>query len=164
MSILCSQWRAGSCLDLCFHFQYRQAQHRDTPRGKWLPDSSFINWDCTLLSFLNLSSHKHGEKTSKPAYREHLQPGRRDDKYVDKMLNLFWKFFMANRASLVTQLVKNLPAVQETRVWSLSWEDPLEKEMATHFSILAWRIPWKRLQYLGSQRVEHDCATFTFHV
>ena len=41
----------------------------------------------------------------------------------------------------MAQMVKNLPAVQETRVWSLGWEDPLEKEMATHSSILAWRIP-----------------------
>ena len=45
-------------------------------------------------------------------------------------------------ASLVAQLVKNLPAVRETQVRSLGWEDPLEKEMATHSSILAWRIPW----------------------
>ena len=48
-------------------------------------------------------------------------------------------FFLA---SLVTQMVKNLPAMQETWVRSQSWEDPLEKEMATHSSILAWRIPW----------------------
>ena len=47
-----------------------------------------------------------------------------------------------NRTSLVAQLVKNLPAVQETQVQSLGWEDPLEKEMAPHSSILAWRIPW----------------------
>ena len=47
-----------------------------------------------------------------------------------------------NMASLVAPLVKNLPAIQETRVWFLGWEDPLEKEMATHSSILAWRIPW----------------------
>ena len=60
---------------------------------------------------------------------------------MDKMLNLFWKFFMANRASLVTQLVKNLPAMQETRVRSLGQEDPLEKGMATHSNSLAWRIP-----------------------
>ena len=46
------------------------------------------------------------------------------------------------RASLVAQLVKYLPAMQETQVQFLGWEDPLEKEMATHFSILAWRIPW----------------------
>ena len=44
--------------------------------------------------------------------------------------------------SLVVEMVKNLPAMQETQVRSLSWEDPLEKGMATHSSILAWRIPW----------------------
>ena len=63
-------------------------------------------------------------------------------------------------ASLVAQTVKNLPAVQETWVSSLVQEDPLEKEMATHSSTLAWRIPWKeepdRLQSMGSQRVGHD--------
>ena len=52
-------------------------------------------------------------------------------------------------------MVKNLPAVQETRVRSLAWEDPWEKEMATHSSILAWRIPWieepRGLQSMGSQ-------------
>ena len=57
-------------------------------------------------------------------------------------------------------MVKNLPAVQETRVQSLSWEDPLEKGMATHSSILAWRISWTeepgRPQSMNSQRVEHD--------
>ena len=66
-------------------------------------------------------------------------------------------------ASLVVQLVKNLPAVQETWVWSLGWEDPLEKEMATHSSTLAWRIPWTeepgRPQSMESQRVRHNCAT-----
>ena len=63
-------------------------------------------------------------------------------------------------ASLVAQLVKNLPAMQETWVRSLGWEDPLEKEMATQSSILAWRIPWTEepggLQSTGSQRVGHD--------
>ena len=67
------------------------------------------------------------------------------------------------KASLVAQLVNNLPAMQETRVPSLGWEDPLEKEMATHSSILAWRIPWTeesgRLQSTGSQRVRHNLAT-----
>ena len=46
------------------------------------------------------------------------------------------------RTSLVAQMIKNLPAMRETQVWSLGWEDPLEDGMATHFSILAWRIPW----------------------
>ena len=62
--------------------------------------------------------------------------------------------------SLVSQLVKNLPAVQETWVQSLGWEDPLEKEMATHSSILAWKISWTEepgeLQSMGSQRVRHN--------
>ena len=66
-------------------------------------------------------------------------------------------------ASLVAQTVKRLPAMQETRVQSLGWEDPLEKEMATHSSILAWRIPWTEEpggpQSTGSQRVRHNCAT-----
>ena len=57
-------------------------------------------------------------------------------------------------ASLVAQLVKNLPAMQETWVRSLCWEDPLEKGMATHSSILAWRIPWT-IQSMGLQRVRH---------
>ena len=64
------------------------------------------------------------------------------------------------RASLVAQLVKRLPAVQETWVPSLGQEYPLEKEMATHSSTLAWKIPWMeepgRLQSMGSQRVRHD--------
>ena len=64
-------------------------------------------------------------------------------------------------ASLVAQLVKNPLAMQETWVWSLGWEDPLEKGKATYFSVLAWRIPWT-IQSMGSQRVGHDCATFTF--
>ena len=66
-------------------------------------------------------------------------------------------------ASLVAQSVKNLPAMQETRVRSLGWEDPLEKEMATHSSILGWKIPWTeesgKLQSIGLQRVEHNLAT-----
>ena len=73
-------------------------------------------------------------------------------KYLDKCYNVW--------ASLVAQRLKRLPAMQETWVRSLGWEDPLEKEMATHSSILAWRIPWTEepggLQSTGSQRVGHD--------
>ena len=69
------------------------------------------------------------------------------------------------RASLVAQRLKYLPAVRETWVQSLGREDPLEKEMATHSSILAWRIPWTEepggLQSTVSQRIGHD-FTFTF--
>ena len=68
---------------------------------------------------------------------------------------------LAFQPSLVAQRVK--PAMQETQVQSLGWEDPLEKEMATHFSIRAWRIPWmeepSRLQSKRSQRVRHNWAT-----
>ena len=63
----------------------------------------------------------------------------------------------------MAQTVKRLPAMQETRVWFLGREDPLEKEMAIHSSTLAWKIPWTeepdRLQSTGSQRVGHDWAT-----
>ena len=62
-------------------------------------------------------------------------------------------------------MVKNPPAMQETWVQSLGWEDPLEEGIAVHSSILAWRIPWTeepgRLQSVGSQRVKHNLATIT---
>ena len=65
-----------------------------------------------------------------------------------------------HRISLVAQMVKRLPTMQETRVRSLVWEDLLEKEMATHSSTLAWKIPWTEepggLQSVGLQRVGHD--------
>ena len=68
--------------------------------------------------------------------------------------------FTGDLASLVAQTVKRLSAMQETWVRSLGWEDPLEKEMAAHSSILAWKIPWTvepgRLPSMGSQRVGHD--------
>ena len=67
---------------------------------------------------------------------------------------------MGYLSSLVAQMVKCLPTMQETRVQSLGWEDPLDKEMATHSSILAWKIPWMeepvRLQSMGWQRIRHD--------
>ena len=72
-------------------------------------------------------------------------------------------FSYHNWASLFAQLIKNPPAMWETWVLSLGWEDPLEKGKATHSSILAWKIPWMeepgRLQSLGSQRVGHDWVT-----
>ena len=67
---------------------------------------------------------------------------------------------LASRASLVAQMLKNLPAMKETWVQFLSQEDPLEKEMAAHYSILAWRVPWTEepggLQSMGLQRVGHN--------
>ena len=72
------------------------------------------------------------------------------------ILSLYWQIW----ASLIVQSVNNLPAVQETQVRSLGWEDPLEKEMATHSSIITWKISWTEepgeVQSMGLQRVRHD--------
>ena len=92
------------------------------------------------------------------AMQETLVPfhalGRSSGKGIGYPLQYSW-------ASLVAQLVKNPPAMRETWVQSLGWEDPLEKGKATHYSILAWKIPWTG-ESMGSQRVGHDGATFTF--
>ena len=69
--------------------------------------------------------------------------------------HLFW-------VSLVTQTVKNLTTMWETWIRSLGQEDSLEKGMATHSSILAWRISWTA-EFMGSQRVGQDCETFASH-
>ena len=85
--------------------------------------------------------------------------GLREDGQGEELLSV-------ERASLGVQMVKSSPAMQETWVWSLGQEDPLEEEMATHSSIFAWRIPWTEetgsLQSMGSQRVGHDWETNTF--
>ena len=78
----------------------------------------------------------------------------------------FWPlaiYCLSNRASLVAQMLEHLAALLETWVRSLGWEDPLEKEMATHSSILAWSTPWTEepggLQSTGLPRVRHDWVT-----
>ena len=74
--------------------------------------------------------------------------------------NLYVRYVHIGWVSLVAQTVKNLPAMQETQVLSLSWKNPLEKGLATHSNILDWRIPWTEecggLQSMGSQRVKHN--------
>ena len=76
--------------------------------------------------------------------------------YILISLPALYKF----ASSLPGQMVKHLSTMRETRVQSLGWEDPLEKEMAIHSSTIAWKIPWTeepgRLQSMGSQRVGHD--------
>ena len=83
--------------------------------------------------------------------------GRKESDTTERLHFLFKVWW---GSSLVAQRLKCLPAMQETWVRSLGWEDPLEKEMATHPSILAWRIPWTEepggLQSTGLQRVGHD--------
>ena len=86
---------------------------------------------------------------------------------------LFAPFLISNcsdlwSTSLLAQTVKCQPTMLETWVWSLGWEDPLEKEMATHSSTLAWKIPWMEepgsVQSTGSQRVRHDWATSLYFI
>ena len=80
--------------------------------------------------------------------------------FVGKVKSLLFNMLSRLVTSLVAQRLKSLPPMQENRVLSLGLEDPLEKEMATHCNILAWRIPWTeelgKLQSMGSQRVRHD--------
>ena len=82
--------------------------------------------------------------------------------FVNKVMSLLFNMLsrFVIQAAWVAQMVKHLPTVEETRVQSLGWEDPLRKEMAAHSSTLAWKIPWTeergRLQSMGSQRVRHD--------
>ena len=90
-------------------------------------------------------------------------PGRRGGTWIRLgfiSFSLSLQICLELTISLVAQMVKCLPAMQKTQVHSLGWEDPLEKEMATHSSTLAWKIPWmeesRRLQSMGSQRVGHD--------
>ena len=82
---------------------------------------------------------------------------------VTTRIDCMYAHIKKKKTFLVAQMLKNLPAMWETQVWSLGWEHPLEKGMATHSSILAWTIPWTeeptRLQSMGLQRVKHDWAT-----
>ena len=116
---------------------------------------------CVLDKTLNLSVHFHRRNEN-------------NDSYLRTFLLVQWLRLGVSSAgclglipaqamrwaSLVAQRLKRLPAMRETWVRSLGREDPLEKEMATHSSTLAWRIPWMeepgRLQSVGSQRVGHD--------
>ena len=81
-------------------------------------------------------------------------------KLKEKQEQINRKRLKKNMAVLVAQMVNNLPSVWETWFQSLGWKDPLEKGMATHSSVLAWRIPWTEepggLQLMGLQRVRHD--------
>ena len=104
-----------------------------------------------------LQSHSHQDRIVL-AQRQKYRSMEQNRKPRDKSTHLWTPW-----ASLVAQRLKHLPGMQEIWVRSLGWEDPLEKEMAIHSSILAWRIPWtekpSKLQSTGSQRVRHNWVT-----
>ena len=127
------------CSDIIFSLGLKMFRPCQTP----------VNFSCTSLASELWRSIQEGAYLNP----EDLQP-------LD--LSMIPQLLM-RRASLVAQWVKSLPAVWENWVRSLAWEDPLEKEMATHSSIVAWRSPWTEepggLQSTGSQIVRHDWVT-----
>ena len=121
-------------------------------------------WGCRVVYKLNDLACMHA------GYRRHRGRHGKREEYCSKF-DVFIISWIPNDilwASLVAQMVKNLPAMWETWVWSLGQKDSLEKGMATHSSILAWKIPWTeesgRLWSMGSQRVRQDLATNTFDI
>ena len=103
------------------------------PITSWEIDDETVE---TVSDFIFWGSKITADGDCSHEIKRHLLLGRK------VMSNLDSIFKSTDRASLVAQLVKNLPAMWETLVRSLGWEDPLEKRKATHSSILAWRIPW----------------------
>ena len=118
----------------------------------WGPERGAMDWSTWVMGALEEKDRGEVEARS---YREDL--------FLNFPSALLMSMPCCFRASLVAQ---NLPAMQKTEVWSLGREDPLEKGMVTHSSILSWRIPRTgepgRLQSMGSQRVRYDWATNTF--
>ena len=116
------------------------------------------HWPAPILSSSACPAH-HGSKRC-PSSHQKQTPGKGLGCKGNQNIVLSCRHFGGSQAA---QMVKNLPAMQKTWVWSLGQEDPLEKETATHSSILTWRIPWTekpgRLQSMGLQRVGHDWVT-----
>ena len=116
--------------------------------------TSRILLSCSHHSWRTCNQHSLAVNNSEDVFTDHNGPSP-PEKGVDSQHPCIWC-----RAFLVAQTVKNLPAFQESWIWSLSQEDPLEKGMAIHSSILAWRIQWTEessgLQSVELQRVGHD--------
>ena len=133
-------------------------RERGQTRVVWVDSSEALLWN----HFSNLQPSLACYSSPKEAIPDNAKKGawRKGNLLASEFL------FISLWASLVVQTVQNPPAMRETWVWSLGWEDPLEKGMVTHSSILAWRIPWieecSRLQSMGSQRVGHGCVTFAY--
>ena len=129
----------------------------------WFPKSTrvIVLKDLSLLSFLNMQGLRLAPADSLLSLNIFLVSLiKQTSLNCFKCKLIFRAIAFQCGASLAAQMMENLPAMQETRVRSLGWDDPLEKGMATHSSILAWRIPWTEksggLQSTVSQRVGHD--------
>ena len=142
-------------LRYAFHFQLFPGPRADVPRH-WVPSltaGSLVPWITVNFTVYRLLTHYLS--------KERIQS------FLSRPFIILFSSLLKNLeggwASLVAQRVKHLPAMWETWVRSLGWEDPLEMEMATHSSILAWRISWTeepgRLQSTGLQSVGHCWAT-----
>ena len=135
-----------------------------SPLGHWELDTT----DFTFTFHFHALEKEMATHSSVLAWRipGMAEPGRLPSMGSHRVGHDWSDLAAAAVCSLVTQMAKNLPAMQETQVQSLGQEDPLEKGMATHSSILAWRIPWTeepgRLQSMGSLRVGHDWLHFNF--
>ena len=145
-------WIQSACHSLLlpwqFHPLYRKLHFPLARLGTW------VHFPFSFVLFFPLSPS--------------LRPLQMVTEYWWPFSKLVFSFYLPHpspdlRASLVAQLVKNLSAMQETWVWSLNWNDLLEEGMATHSSVLAWRIPWTEepggLRSVGLQRVGHGWAT-----
>ena len=132
-------------------------------KGPFLHPVKSLHFLLNLYFFFKCLSDIHGYVSLKPCNSDwglnpHGGTGTQRSAEQTRWLLPWW---LRPWASLVAQLVKHLPALRETWVWSLGWEDPLEKGTATHSRILAWRTPWT-IRSMGSQRVGHGWVTFTF--
>ena len=119
---------------------------RGWQRMRWL-DGNTDSMDMSLINLCKLATDREGCKESDTTEQLNWTEFFK----IRVELDLF---YVAQLASLVAQLVKNLPAMWETWVRSLDWEDPLEKEAATHSSILAWRIPYSQWGHKKSHTTE----------
>ena len=121
--------------------------------------SQLLNRDLKKTKHLTKTSKQNQKRKKKEKRRTNRR--RKEKKRQGGFIYIyFFSFFISCLTSLVAQTVKLLPTIWEIWVQSLGWKDLLEKEMTTHFSTLAWKIPWKkepgRLQCMGLQRVGYD--------
>ena len=126
---------------------FPKATYLESSRVRALTQNNIIQTSC--------SSHQKDHVSQDNLVTSYLFP------HYTVLLTIFTQVSGTEQTSLVDQMVKNLPAMQETWVQSLGCKDPLEKGTATVSSILAWRIPWT-VQSMGSQRLGHGGVTFTF--